>query len=267
MTEEAVRMRTRFCIDAAREAGRRTLSLFNNNALRVETKGDGTPVTEADRDCELALRRMIEETFPDDAILGEELPEKPGTTGYQWIIDPIDGTKSFVHGVPLYGTLLACRFWAESVAGAIVMPALDEYVYAGRGQGAWHGLGDHRPEPARVSDVESLKDACVCTTSLALMHRKGMEGLFGELAERCGLFRGWGDCYAHLLVATGRAEAAIEPEISLWDVAPMPVIMREAGGVYTDWNGDCNTRSPRGVSSNGRVSAELLSLLKPAMGS
>ncbi len=265
MTEEAIRMRTRFCIDAAREAARRTLSLFNNNALRIETKRDGTPVTDADRDCELALRRMIEASFPDDAILGEEMPEKPGITGYRWIIDPIDGTKSFVHGVPLYGTLLAAQLEDESIAGAIVMPALDEYVYAGRGQGAWHGLGEHRPEPARVSEIDALRDSCVCTTSLALMQRKGMGGLFDALADRCGLFRGWGDCYAHLLVATGRAEAAVEPEISLWDVAPMPVIMREAGGEYTDWNGVCDTNSPHGVSSNGRVHAELLEMLKPAL--
>jgi len=253
--------RLSFAVEAAREAGERTLRAFRSRRFGVDVKDDGTPVTDADRDAERALRAAIEASFPDDAILGEEFEDRPGSSGYRWIIDPIDGTKSFVHGVPLYGTLVAVERDRRSVAGVIRMPALDESVYAGEGSGAWHVAGGESPVPARVSGVDDVSQAMMCTTSMDYFSRTGRGALFESLCGRFGATRGWSDCYAHVLVATGRAEVVVEPEISPWDVAPMTVIMREAGGRYTGWDGEETAYAPEGVSSNGLVHEAVLAML------
>ena len=136
---------------AAREAGQVTLEYFRRDDLEIELKGDDSPVTAADRRAEECLRGRIAETFPDDAILGEEFPERPGSSGFRWILDPIDGTKSFIHGVPLYGTLVGLEHAGVPVLGVIRIPALDECVYAAVGQGAWYVQGERPPQPAKVS--------------------------------------------------------------------------------------------------------------------
>jgi len=205
---------------------------------------------------------MIGRAYPDDAILGEEMPAKPGTSGVRWIIDPIDGTKSFIHGVPLYATLLAAELHGDPILGVIVLPALHEVVSAGRGLGAWHLVGSASPVAARVSSVDRLESACVCTTSMRYFQDEGLGGLYEHLSLRCGLLRGWSDAYAHVLVATGRADAAIEPTINIWDVAPMAVIMAEAGGRYTGWSGLDGITEPNGISSNGLIHDELLTMVR-----
>jgi histidinol phosphatase-like enzyme (inositol monophosphatase family) len=253
--------RLTLAIDAASEAGERTLRAFRSRRFGVETKSDGSPVTDADRDAEESLRAAIERAFPADAILGEEFGEREGTSGYRWIIDPIDGTKSFVHGVPLWGTLVAVERDRRSVAGVILMPALDEVVYASEGAGAWHVVGGAEATPARASRVNDLRKAMFCTTSPEYFMRTNQRELLDELCAAFGNMRGWSDCYAHVLVATGRAEVVVEPQISPWDVAPMTVIMREAGGRYTAWNGKETAYAPNGVATNGVLHDDVLKLL------
>ncbi|MFG0326464.1 MAG: inositol monophosphatase family protein [Phycisphaerales bacterium JB037] len=251
-------------LELAQAGGEITLEHFNTGALEVEKKRDGTPVTVADRACERFIRDEIVRRFPGDGVLGEEFGETLAADpeGCRWILDPIDGTKSFVHGVPLYGTLIGIERRGEIVAGVIRMPALEEVVYASAGGGAWWQRGAGEPVRARVSKIGALAEACVCTTSLGYFDDAGFGEVFAELSKRAGLLRGWSDCYAHLLVATGRAEAAVEPGIGLWDIAPMPVIMREAGGVYTDWNGRARHDQRHGISSNGVVLDEILELTR-----
>ena len=165
MNEQELTNRLELAIDAGREAGRSTLEHFGRDDLVVERKSDASPVTIADRQAEELLRRRIKAAFPDDGVFGEEFPETPGTSGYRWIVDPIDGTQSFIHAVPLYGTLVGVEYDNQCMIGVIVMPALDEYVYAATGQGAWYVRGDGEPRQARVSSVSRLSESLLaCTT-------------------------------------------------------------------------------------------------------
>jgi len=261
MGEPDAGSRLSVAVEAAAVAGRRTLELFQTSGLEVEQKCDGSPVTAADRAAELSLRETIARAFPSDSILGEELDDVEGASGYRWILDPIDGTRSFVQGVPLYGTLVAVEHEGEPVIGVIEMPALDERIYAARGHGAWHVHGRRDPVRARVSSRADLEGTCVCVTDPGLVRAAGVFGVIDALCDLGVVVRGWSDCYAHLLVATGRAEAVIEPEVSLWDVAPMVPILAEAGGAYTDWSGRPDPRSPSGISSNGPIGGRILAML------
>lgn len=246
----------------AREAGQSTLGLFRAGAVEVERKADGSEVTAADRGAEQLLRDRIGAAFPHDAILGEEFGESPGTSGYRWLLDPIDGTTSFVHRVPLYGTLVAVEAGGRAVAGAVYLPGLDEMVYAGAGGGAWHVTAGGEPRRAHVSRSPSLAGAMVLATSGDYFRKAGMPGAWEAVAARAGATRGWSDCYAHVLVATGRAEAVVEPRLSPWDIAPMQVIIEEAGGRCTDWAGRATMHAPQALTSNGLVHDELLAILR-----
>lgn len=279
--DEAIRARLEAAVQIAREAGERTLPAFRSRRYGIETKVDGSVVTEVDRGTEAWIRERVVTSFADDGVLGEEHGETAGTSGFRWVVDPIDGTASFVRGVPLYGTLVSVERresdgltgsteksrleaggpdW-ESVVGVIAMPALGEMVYAAVGGGCWHvAAGDdaRSPRPARVSGVADLSEATVCTTSLEYFAKTGRQGVYERLAGACGLMRGWSDCYAHVLVATGRVEAAVEPTISRWDVAGMPVIMAEAGGRYSDLRGRAGAGWKTGLSTNGLVHEAVL---------
>lgn len=246
----------RVAIDAAREGGRRTLEYFGRE-FRVETKPDGSPVTAADRASEEAIRDVIRRRFPAHSIEGEESGSEPGDPRFVWIIDPLDGTKSFVRGVPLYGVLVGVEVDGRASVGVAYLPALDEIVEAARGLGCrWNG------RVARVSAVDRLADALLLTTSVRALERRGIP--FGRLIEASGLQRGWGDCYGHVLVATGRAEAMLDPHVAPWDNAPFLPILEEAGGRFTDWKGRPTIRSPDCLSTNGRLHDRLLELLHDA---
>ena len=252
MNENDLKTRLDLAIDAARQAGSLTLRYFNQPNLNVERKRDGTPVTAADRQAEEYLRSRIIQAFPADAILGEEMPDRPGDSGYRWIIDPIDGTKSFIHGVPLYGTMVGVEHDQQSVLGVVVLPALDEYVYAARGQGTWWvPRGEPQPRRAQVSRVDQLQEATFCGTSVNEFVRTGRLSAYDELRGQCRLTRGWGDCYGYVLIATGRAEVMIEPELNLWDMAALPPILEEAGGSFTDWEGNPTIHNSEAVATNG----------------
>ncbi|MEJ5255032.1 MAG: inositol monophosphatase family protein [Acidimicrobiales bacterium] len=240
-----------------RAAGDLTLRWFRQEELNIEHKGDGTPVTAADRAAERYLREQLASRFPDDAIIGEEEPDSKGSSGRTWIIDPIDGTKAFTHGVPLYSNLLALYDDLGAAIGVINLPALGETVYAARGIGCFF---DGRP--ARVSDRSALDGGCVCTSGLGSWSSEQLAAVRSSGA----LLRTWGDGYGFALVATGRAEAMVDPRVAIWDVAPMPVILSEAGGRFTTTGGDEHlpvdaTGVLSGVATNGHVHDEVLTLL------
>lgn len=254
--------RLEFALDAAREASRFILGYYQDTALAVERKRDASPVTEADRGAERLLREAIAREFPGDAVLGEEYGESPGTSGYKWILDPVDGTKSFIHGVPLFGTLIGIEHQGTCVVGVCRFPALDEVVYAATGQGAWWQIGSGAPQPARVSTVEKLDEALFCITTITGWDKIGRRETFQRICGATGLVRGWGDCYGHALVATGRADVMIDPAMNPWDAAALLPILQEAGGAFVDWQGQSSIYSGNGVSVNAALKGPILDLLR-----
>jgi histidinol phosphatase-like enzyme (inositol monophosphatase family) len=254
--------RLELALSAAREAGAITLRYFQEANYAVELKRDQSPVTVADRQAEQLLRERIAAAFPADAILGEEFPERPGESGYRWILDPIDGTKSFISGVPLYGALLGVEFEGRSVAGVIHIPALGETVYAAKGKGAWFVRGDRPAAPARVSRTTRLADCLFCTSEIRSFAKSGRREAFDRFDAACRLARTWGDCYGYLLVATGRADVMVDPLMNVWDCAALQPILEEAGGTFTDWQGKPTIYGGEAVATNGVVLEEALAITR-----
>lgn len=232
-----------------------TLEAFGKVGLSVDTKGDGSPVTAADLAAETLMRNRLGAAFPDDAVHGEEHTDTLGTTGRTWVIDPIDGTKAFVKGVPLFANLLALVDAHGPAVGVINLPALGETISAGRGLGAFLN-----GEPCRVNAHDGLADAYVCTSGFSYWRNSPLSALL-ETPVR---LRTWGDAYGYALVATGRAEAMIDPEAFPWDLAPVAVIISEAGGTFSTFDGRSGAdvwSSGSAVASNSRIHAELLGVL------
>jgi histidinol phosphatase-like enzyme (inositol monophosphatase family) len=254
--------RLELAVEAARRAGQVTLQYFRRDDLVVDRKRDDSPVTVADRQAEELLRRLITAAFPDDAILGEELPDRPGTSGYRWILDPIDGTKSFIHGVPLYGTLIGVEHEGQSVLGVIRVPALDECVYAAAGQGAWYVHGDRPPVAARVSTHQPLSKGLFVTSEVASYEHTGRRGAYDRLQAAARLSRSWGDCYGYMMVATGRADVMVDPVVAVWDLAALLPVIEEAGGRFTDWQGRRTIHSGEAIATNGLIHDEVLTLVR-----
>lgn len=253
MTDPTPRRLLEVALAAADAAGTAAMRWFRDPP-RTETKADGTPVTLADREAERILRETILRTFPDHAVLGEEDGESAGAAPYRWVLDPIDGTKSFVRGVPLWGTLVAVERDGEPVAGVCAMPALGETVAAARGAGCtWNG------RPCRVSATERLADALLVCTSSRSARRRTAD--FVRLEDAVGTVRGWSDCWAYVLVATGRADLAADPTMKPWDCGPFVTILEEAGGRFTDWTGRRTIRGGDAVASNGRLHDAALAIL------
>ena len=238
------------------------LKWFQSDQCEADHKSDGTPVTIADRTIETELRKRICKAFPDDAILGEEFPDEPGTSGYQWVIDPIDGTISFVQGIPLFGTMLACLKDGVPVLGAIAMPCLDELVYAGSGLGAFHVQSGSDPTPARMSTVDTLSKALINTTALTYFTTPELRTLYDEIDSASKHTRGLPDCYGIVLLATGRVDAVIEPNVALWDIASVPPLIQEAGGTCTDFAGDPSVHSGSLLAATNGVHSELLEMTR-----
>lgn len=253
MNTADMQRRLAFAVQAAREAGRGTLQYFRRDNFSVDRKADDSPVTIADRRAEEMLREAIGRAFPQDAILGEEFGEIAGTSGYRWILDPIDGTQSFIHGVPLYATLVAMEREGESVLGVICLPAVDECVYAAVGEGAWQVVGDGQPRRASVSKQADLAKATFLTSEVDGFNAVGRHDVYMRLQAAVRVSRTWGDGYGYAMVATGRAELMVDPRMAVWDAAAMLPIMQEAGGTFTDWQGKATVNSGQGVASNGLV--------------
>ncbi len=249
-------------IEVAEAAGRSTLRHFRKVGLEVESKSDDSPVTVADREAESLVRERLGERFTRDTLQGEEFGERPGTSPYRWIVDPIDGTKSFVCGVPLYSTLLALEHDGEPIAGAIFIPACEEMVVAAEGRGAWYRDGrDGSWTPASVSSREQLSEAVFVTSQVDMFDHRGAAGGYKALERAARITRSWGDGYGYLMVATGRADVMVDPVCNAWDVAPILPIVREAGGRFTSWSGETTVRGGDGVGTNGRLHGEVLRLL------
>lgn len=245
-----------FSVALARGAGEITLKYFRKQP-ETTTKSDGSYVTIADREAEAYLRRQIAERFPDDGVLGEEEGERAGRSGRRWILDPIDGTFAFVHGVPFYGVLIALEIDGEPSVGVVNIPALNEVVAAAKGCGCFLN-----GEPARVSTTASLAESLLLATDFKGCARYG----FGRAAEllqaRAKTSRTWGDCYGYVLVATGRAEVMFDPVMNLWDCAPLLPIMEEAGGTFTDWRGERTVNGGNSIATNGLLFDEVMALVK-----
>ena len=242
-----------FAVDIAREAGALTLRYFRRSDLVVKGKDDGTPVTVADRDAERLLRDRIGEAFGDDAIVGEEEADVSGSSGRTWILDPIDGTQSFVHGVPLFSNLVALEDEHGPAVGVINVPALDECVWAGRGLGCFVD-----GKPARVSDRADLRGACIVTSGVDYWPSATA---LDEFVGQGAVIRTWGDAYGYVLVATGRADAMVDPVVFRWDVAPMLTILPEAGGVFTDLSGTVTAEGGDALATNPALLEQILDLV------
>jgi myo-inositol-1(or 4)-monophosphatase len=247
-----------FMVETAFNAGRLTLGYFQAK-FQMEFKRDLTPVTEADRKAEEYIRGAIEKNYPRHSILGEEWgsKENPDRT-FRWIIDPIDGTKSFMRGVPLFGTLIALEIEGEVEAGVAYFPALDEMISAATGLGCyWNG------RLARVSTVDQLANAFLTCTSFR-NHDVGAKGpAFDRLRERTYFQAGWGDAYGYALVATGRVEIMLDPAMAIWDAGPLLPILREAGGYFGDWKGRQTIYGNEGLATNPLLLPEILQILNP----
>lgn len=246
--------------EAAAEAGRGTLRWFQHPDLTADIKGDGSPVTRADREAEDLIRRRIGQAFPNDGVIGEEFGSTVGTSGFTWVLDPIDGTKSFVRGIPTYANLVAVLHDERAVVGVANFPALDELVFAASDLGAtWERPGNSRP--ARVSAQASLGHALVEIVSPASFMREQNWATYERFVRQTARLRGWNDAYAFALAATGRVEAAVDSGIKIWDIAAFQVIMPEAGGRMTDWKGRDTLATDRVILTNGLLHDQVLSAL------
>ncbi|MCA9149595.1 MAG: histidinol-phosphatase [Planctomycetales bacterium] len=261
MLEPEIQSRLDHAVAIARRAGQLVMS-YAKQAVAVERKSDDSPVTVADREAEKQLRAEIERAFPDDSIVGEEHPPKEGTSRFRWILDPIDGTKTFIAGVPLFGTLVAVQRNEESVIGVIEIPAIDERVYAAIGGGAYWQIGDASPQRTQVASCERLADALYVTTDVQSFAQRGAQAVHQQLADATWYSRTWGDCYGYFLVATGRATVMVDPLMNLWDAAALLPVITEAGGTFTDWSGAPRVDSGDSVATNGKVAEEVLQITR-----
>jgi histidinol-phosphatase len=231
-----------------------SLPRFRADHLHVETKPDMTPVTEADRAVEEALRKRLATDRPDDAVVGEEFGAQSGRT--RWIIDPIDGTKNYVRGVPVWAALIGLEVDGEIVAGVVSAPALGHRWWAARGEGAF---ADGRR--ISVSKVAGIGDAFLSHASLEGWSQIGRAAQFDALARKVWRTRGFGDFWQHMMVAEGAVDAAVEPSVEVWDIAALKIIVEEAGGRLTDLTGAARIDGGNAVSSNGLLHDDLVAAL------
>ena len=246
-----------FAVETAYQAGRMTLGYFQSG-IQPDFKADDTPVTVADRKTEEFIRAKIEARYPRHAIVGEEYGTKDvDGADHRWFVDPIDGTKSFVRGVPLYGTLLGLEIEGVVEVGVACFPALDEMVYAATGGGCfWNG------RRAQVAATETLSRSFVSCTDVAMFEKYGRMEVWRRIQAATYYRVGWPDAYGHALVATGRLELMLDPIMSPWDCGPFPVILREAGGFFGDWSGNETIYAKAALSTSRALLPEVLRLVE-----
>ena len=245
-----------FVTETAFLAGRLSLGYFQTG-IQPDFKEDDSPVTIADRKVEEFIRHRIAEKYPRHAVLGEEYgTEGAADATHRWIIDPIDGTKSFVRGVPLYGVLIGLEIEGQVEVGAACFPALDELIAAATGEGCWWN-----GRRARVSPVASLAEATVTFTDVANFPKYGRGTAWERLQQATKFRAGWGDAYGYLLVATGRVELMLDPIMSVWDCGPFPPILKEAGGYFGDWQGNATVHGNEALGTTQTLLPEVLALI------
>jgi histidinol phosphatase-like enzyme (inositol monophosphatase family) len=255
VASESLRDLREFAAELAWQAGKLTLRYFQTD-FRTEFKEDQSPVTIADREAERLMRELIEARYPQHSILGEEEGETRPGAAFRWILDPIDGTKTFVRGVPFYAVLVGLERDGEPVVGAVHVPATGELLHAARGEGcSWNG------RRARVSQVSDLGNALLACTDVESMAKHGRAGAYRRLAAATRLQRTWGDAYGYVLVATGRAELMLDPIVSVWDCAALLPVVAEAGGTFTDWSGTPTIHAGEALGTNGLVFDEVIELI------
>ncbi|HMP40724.1 MAG TPA: histidinol-phosphatase [Roseiflexaceae bacterium] len=255
MASESLAALREFAAELAWLAGKLTLRYFQTG-VAADYKSDESPVTIADRESERLMRQLIEQHYPQHSILGEEEGETRPGAAHRWILDPIDGTKAFVRGVPLYGVLVGLERDGEPVVGAVNIPAIGDFLTAAKGQGCqWNG------RPARVSPVSRLSEALVLCTEVSGMRIAGREAAYERLVAASGQQRGWSDCYGYVLVATGRAEVMLDPIMNAWDCAALAPVVTEAGGTFTDWTGVPGIHAGEAVATNGLLRDAVLRTL------
>ena len=244
-----------FATELAFDAGRLTLGYFGRTAagLGLEHKADASPVTLADREAEALIRRRVRARYPDHAVVGEEFGEDSKDAPCRWLVDPIDGTKAFVRGVPLYGVLLGLEVEGRIEAGAAYFPALNEMCAAATGLGC-----TLNGRAVRVSQVQNLAESTVGFTDVASFAKHGRAEAWARVATAAYDRRGWSDAYGHMLVATGRMEAMLDPVMNAWDCGPFPVLLREAGGYFGDWSGKETVYGGEALSTTQTLLPELL---------
>lgn len=240
---------------AVAQAGKLAWEHFTRG-VAVELKSDRTPVTVADREVEDLLRNALGSQFADDGFYGEEFGDQPGTSGFRWIIDPIDATKNFIRGIPLFATLVGLEFAGVMVAGFVSVPAFDDVYHAVRGAGAYKN-----DRPLRVSTVARLEAAYLAYSSLEYFDKTGTTAAYLDIARHVAWSRGFGDFYGHLLVAEGSIDAMIEPVISPWDIAALKPIVEEAGGKLTDWFGSDTIYGQGCITSNAAIHRQIVERL------
>ncbi len=243
-----------FAREVAWEAGRLTLGYYQTG-LRPDFKADESPVTIADREAEQIIRRRIEQKFPTHAIIGEEFGETGHDSSHRWIIDPIDGTRSFVRGVPLYGVLIGLEIEGVCQVGVANYPALGEMLAAATGLGCWWN-----GRRAHVSPVEKLEQALVLHYDAAAFAKAGKQAAWEKLQKTANYRAGWCDAYGYLLVATGRAEVMLDPMMNPWDCAPFPPIFAEAGGYFGDWRGNASIYRGEAMATSAALLPQLLQI-------
>jgi histidinol phosphatase-like enzyme (inositol monophosphatase family) len=253
MNLDSLREFMAFGVDLAVEAGKITSKYFQTS-VDVVAKDDDTPVTIADKEAEQYIRRKIEAKFPSHSILGEEEGETGEESEFRWIIDPIDGTQSFIRGVPLYAVLLALEFESEPVIGIIHNPPLGETVSAAKEVGCFYN-----GTPCLMGSTSKLEDAWVQVTDYADLSRR--RPVFAKnLLSKAKSCRAWGDAYGYLLVATGRADAMIDPIMNIWDIAPLKPIITEAGGIFTNLDGEHEAMGTSSIACNKDLHSEIMQL-------
>jgi histidinol-phosphatase len=253
---ESLRHYLDFTVETAYLAGRLTLGYFQTG-LQADLKEDYTPVTIADRQAEELIRGRIERHFPHHAIVGEEYGSKEAEgASHRWFVDPIDGTKSFVHGVPLYAVLIGLEIEGVVRVGAAYFPALAEMLAAASGEGCWWN-----GRRACVSDVPTLDRAVVAFTDVASFAAHGRTREWERVKQATYYRAGWGDAYGYLLVATGRAEIMLDPVVSVWDCAPFPPILQQAGGFFGDWQGTPTIHAGEALATTQRLLPHVLALM------
>jgi histidinol-phosphatase len=251
-------------LQLADQADALTLDRYGALDLRVDTKPDLTPVTDADHSVEAALRETLSRRRPDDPVLGEEYGGTTVFNGRQWVIDPIDGTKNFVRGVPVWATLIALLHDGVPVVGVVSAPAIQRRWWAAHGEGAYVSVAGGEQRRMAVSSVADIESASLSLSSLEGWAKLGLRDRLIDLTDTVWRVRGFGDFWSYCLVAEGAVDIAAEPEVSLWDLGALDILVREAGGVFTSLDGTAGPHGGNAVATNGRLHNAVLTSLYPA---